>query len=34
MIVIKIQGKGTACKPNQYIENNINYKNIYLFSLK
>ena len=32
MIMIKIQGKGTACKPDQYIiakwiSNKINYKN-------
>ena len=36
MIMIEIQGKGTACKPDQYIIslNKINYKNIYLLSLK
>ena len=26
MIIIEIQGKGTACKPDQYIANKINYR--------
>ena len=37
MIMIEIQGKGTACRPDRYILDQtrlINYKNIYLFSLK
>ena len=40
MIMIEIQGKGTACKPDRYIIIKIkqlrliNYKNKYLFLLK
>ena len=30
MIIIEIQGKGTTCKPDQYIANKINYRYSYI----